>query len=72
MVTYLIIFAVPVIAIFTKYDLVITRLRREIGSVADLHERADTIVQKTCITPFERVVQKQVPHKIVSGKLHLN
>lgn len=70
---------VPVIAVFTKYDQLIPRVKRNMdpaahaGLSADrlselVKDEADAILQKDCVDPFEKVVQKRVPHMTVSGK----
>ena len=67
---------VPVIAVFTKYDLLISRMERATSSAGlspeSLSEltrvNADAFFQKECVGPFESIVQKDVPHLTVSGE----
>lgn len=74
---------VPVIGVFTKYDKLITRLertmdatRREGLSTEDICRLAEgdakKVLQKICIDPFEKSVDKDVvPHIHVSSLSNL-
>ena len=72
-------FAVPVIAVFTKYDELIGRANFEIDPIRIdglSNERILTIakddaqkkLQAECIEPFEKRVGDKVPHVTVSSK----
>lgn len=72
----------PIIAVFTQYDRVISHVKRNMdpafplstddeGMAAWLKEEADAIVQRECIEPFEKLVKKQVPHMTISSEYPL-
>ncbi|KAG5351509.1 hypothetical protein C0989_006206 [Termitomyces sp. Mn162] len=71
---------VPVIAVFTKYDLLVARENRLLkradhpgksdGEIKTLIEQnVDAKLQEICIEPFERFVKKGVPHITVSTEV---
>lgn len=75
--------AVPVIAIFTKYDRLITRMKRENRSVPAtpietqtydnlISKTAGATLQNECIRPFEKYTKKKIPHITVSSELICN
>jgi hypothetical protein len=67
---------VPVIAVFTKYDLLVSRTRWNISRAGLSPEQvakcvqvnADAFFQKECGAPFESIIQNGVPYLTVSGK----
>jgi hypothetical protein len=70
---------VPVIAVFTKYDLLVTRTKRNLDTsicaglspeqILELAKKeADAILQRDCVGPFDVVVEKQVPYMTVSSE----
>jgi hypothetical protein len=70
---------IPIIAIFTKYDELITRanwqmdpsLRQTLdeGRISELLKQdADAALKKVCIDPFEKQVKKKVPYITVSTR----
>lgn len=72
--------AVPVIAIFTKYDELVSRADREMDSslrskldVSQISEHikkeAEATRKKVCVLPFEKHTKKKVPHITVSSEL---
>ncbi|KZP07210.1 hypothetical protein FIBSPDRAFT_804213 [Athelia psychrophila] len=56
----------PIIAVFTKYDLLLTRTRR-LGS-KDPGKDADKALETTCIAPLRKLVKDGIPHSTVSNK----
>lgn len=71
--------AVPIIAIFTKYDKLVNDAELDIdeecftglddaGIAVFCRKAADTAFKELCITPFEAVVQQTVPHVAVSSE----
>jgi hypothetical protein len=71
--------AVPVIAVFTKYDELIERANFEIDStrieglsnediIATAKRDAEKKLQEICVKPFEDHVGDKVPHITVSSK----
>ncbi|KZP07225.1 hypothetical protein FIBSPDRAFT_804219 [Athelia psychrophila] len=56
----------PIIAVFTKYDLLLTRTRR-LGS-KDPGKDADKVLETTCIAPLRKLVKDSIPHSTVSNK----
>ncbi|KZP28065.1 hypothetical protein FIBSPDRAFT_1039762 [Athelia psychrophila] len=56
----------PIIAVFTKYDLLLTRTRR-LGS-KDPNKDADKALETTCIAPLRKLVKDGIPHSTVSNK----
>jgi hypothetical protein len=73
--------AVPVIAVFTKYDQLISRADRKLNSAnhAKLNEEqilelvkkdADSTLQQHCIDPFKELMGDEVPFMTVSSKFN--
>jgi hypothetical protein len=71
--------AVPVIAIFTKYDELVTKADFQMSSSQrqkldqagiseQLKKDADVALKEICIVPFEKYVKKKVPHITVSSE----
>ncbi|KZP15889.1 hypothetical protein FIBSPDRAFT_1047834 [Athelia psychrophila] len=56
----------PIIAVFTKYDILLTRTRR-LGS-NDPTKDADKALEATCIAPLRKLVKDGIPHSTVSNK----
>ncbi|KZP15872.1 hypothetical protein FIBSPDRAFT_832298 [Athelia psychrophila] len=56
----------PIIAVFTKYDFLLTRTRR-LGS-KDPGKDADKVLETTCIAPLRKLVKDSIPHSTVSNK----
>ncbi|KZP15875.1 hypothetical protein FIBSPDRAFT_1047820 [Athelia psychrophila] len=56
----------PIIAVFTKYDILLTRTRR-LGS-SDPTKDADKSLEATCIAPLRKLVKDGIPHSTVSNK----
>jgi predicted GTPase len=60
----------PIIAVFTKYDLLVSRLKKDMKGSATLAEdakkEADAIVKKACTEPLEKAAGKAVPNVTVS------
>ncbi|KZP15868.1 hypothetical protein FIBSPDRAFT_895389 [Athelia psychrophila] len=56
----------PIIAVFTKYDILLTRTRR-LGS-SDPTKDAAKALEATCIAPLRKLVKDGIPHSTVSNK----
>lgn len=73
-----IVFPVPIIVVFTKYDKLVNTERLALvkqGSDPTLEqadEKAKGRIQKECISPFEAVVGQEVPHITVSSTSNVN
>jgi hypothetical protein len=63
---------VPVIAVFTKYDFLVSRLERSTTSAGDAKKEADSIVKKACIEPLETAAGMKVPNMAISSKSCMN
>ena len=70
--TWLIVLAAPIIAVFTKYDLLISRMQREMGESDDIKNEADVIVKQKCIEPLEKEAGQKVPNVTVSSECRLD
>ncbi|KAF7969974.1 hypothetical protein HWV62_25458 [Athelia sp. TMB] len=55
---------IPVIAVFTKYDTLLTRVQRL--QTPDPAAAAKKILNETCITPFKKYEKSGIPHMTVS------
>lgn len=58
--------AVPIIAVFTKYDLLMTR-QRSLGSKDPIQDAAKAL-ETICITPFSKYVAEGIQYSTVSSK----
>jgi hypothetical protein len=62
----------PIIAVFTKYDLLIARVKKSMAASEtlseDAREKADAFVAEACIEPLKTAAKKEVPNVIVSSE----
>lgn len=58
--------SVPLIAVFTKYDLLLTSANRRGG--ADPKKYAEKMLTDTCIAPFKKYEKNGIPYMTVSSE----
>ncbi|KAF5365373.1 hypothetical protein D9757_012139 [Collybiopsis confluens] len=65
---------VPVIIVFTKFDLLISKFEREATDILDenkldhaVHQRAEKFFQETCVRPLKRIASSHVYVKVSSN-----
>jgi len=57
----------PIIAVFTKYDLLVSRLQRELSS-NDVKKPADAFVENQCVKPLKKAARVKFENIAVSSK----
>jgi len=62
----------PIIAVFTKYDLLIARVKKSMAAsetlAEDARKNADAFVAEACIEPLKTAAKKEVPNVTVSTR----
>ena len=59
----------PIIAVFTKYDLIVSRLKMDAGAFTDdVKAEADAVVQEQCIEPLRNAAGREVPNMVISSE----
>jgi len=56
----------PIIAVFTKYDLLVSRWQRTQSSPNDAQKKADTFVKNECIKPLKKAARMEVKNIAIS------
>ena len=66
----------PIIAVFTKYDLIVSRLEMDAGEneplIDDVKTEADAVVQEQCIEPLRKAAGREVPNMVISSESQMN
>jgi hypothetical protein len=63
----------PIIAVFTKYDLIVSRLKMDAGVFTDdVKTEADAVVQEQCIEPLRKAAGREVPNMVISSESEMN
>ena len=57
----------PIIAVFTKYDLLVARLQRELSS-NDVRKPADAFVENQCVKPLKKAARVKFENIAVSSE----
>lgn len=61
--------AAPIIAVFTKYDLLVSRWQRAQLSANDVKKKADAFVENQCVKPLKKAARMKFEHIAVSSEL---
>jgi hypothetical protein len=60
--------AAPVIAVFTKYDLLVSRWERVQLSANDARKKADAFVENQCVKPLKKAARMKFENIAVSSE----
>lgn len=63
--------AAPIIAVFTKYDLLVSRWQRAQLSAGDVKKKADAFVENQCVKPLKKAARMKFENIAVSSEFRI-